>query len=127
MNGWKRLYVLALLVVSIPLLAMWAYSKPSPDQSFFADCEKPYSATQAEARKWLADMTYREWDYESEPRCLRSLQQIESGATFERYYNDWMTNLKVGVIAVTIIFGAILLVGIGVGWVWRGFFPKRSA
>lgn len=126
MNGWQRLFCFMVVVVTAASLGLWVTLKPS-DSFITYGCDSPYSATAKEARAYLASNLYSEHDYATEPRCLRALEAIASGETARKYQAAWMNDLRTGAITLAVLFAVIYMLGYGLGWVWRGFFPTRAS
>ena len=125
MNGWQRLFVLLLLVVSLPLGVGWLFSKPEQDDSHYVvGCVDTMYVTPAEATRLLAT-----GDYEQHPissyNCKSELQEIATGVEYRERVSEWRSNFKIGLISIVIAFAAIYAIGFGIAWVWRGFFPKK--
>ena len=124
MNGWQRLFVVLALLVTLPAIVFGISQKP--DGSFYLySCASPSHVTQAKAVQALASGNYREESWNEEPECLKALQRVASGAEGEERQRQWLRDLRNGAIALTIFFALVYALGWGLGWVWRGFFPKK--
>ncbi|MGN6223674.1 MAG: hypothetical protein ACTHN1_08520 [Pseudoxanthomonas sp.] len=126
LNGWQRLYVVLLLVVGLPLGVAGFYSMPNEHEGHYTGCEKPSYADPAEAGRLLATGEWREWPSSREPTCMFALREIADGTKYRQAMRSWRDSVQSGIIAFVILFGAIYLFGLGIGWVWRGFFPKKN-
>ena len=125
MNGWQRLFVMFVLVVAVAAFAIWVSQKPG-DYRYVSDCSEPNRVTQAEAAAAIASNNFRENPWNVEPKCLRELEQVASGRESRKKHDVWRSDLKGGAIALTIFFAVIYCLGWALGWVWRGFFPKKA-
>lgn len=126
LNGWQRMYVVVAMLVGIPSAAIGFYSMPNEREDFYTSCDTPSYATAEEASRLLTNGKWREWTSSTEPTCMLTLQKIADGTTYRQSMKAWRDGWRVGLISFVIFFGAIYLLGLGVGWIWRGFFPKKT-
>ncbi|WP_457097887.1 hypothetical protein [Lysobacter sp. P5_B9] len=126
MNGWQRLYVFALILISSATFGIWRFQKPS-DSFYAVGCDYPMYATEGDAKNHLGRHDYREHDFAQEPRCYESLREIAIGEAAAAAEQRWREAFRIGALTLAILFAFIYAIGFGIGWVWRGFFPKKSA
>ena len=139
MNGWQRLFTLILLLCGAPLLVLWAviYSDVSERQyAWSCDIQKdggdltPDSASEYMRAGEIpaADLfAYRSGDADRNAKCWERIEEIASGAAYEKAKGKARVDLYVGLAVFTGLFAFIYAVGWALGWVWRGFFPRTKS
>lgn len=150
MNGWQRLFVLsaALFIVLAAGFLTWAH--PGESESFYAgECGGAGYYTVAEAIAAIAEektrAVERPWaKYSSDmsrysdaeltefaeakraiSECVADLDSIASGQRLADKRARWLKDVRTAALAIGLILTATYAIGWGLGWVWRGFFPKQ--
>jgi hypothetical protein len=123
MNGWQRLFVVLTACISMAGMALWLISKPASDGRGYAyGC---YESNISYVSIKDADVHLR-----TTPglafECKKSLAEIASGKSHQKSMNSWYGDLKVGAVTVSVFLAMVYALGWAAGWIWRGFFPKKS-
>lgn len=123
MNGWQRIFVVLALVIALPSLGIWLLSKPSSDGNSYA-----YGCYESN----ISYVTIKDADVylRTTPglafECKKSLAEIASGEVQARNVEQWWKNFKFGVVGIGAFLAVVYALGWAMGWIWRGFFPKRT-
>lgn len=138
LNGWERLFILLSGLGALALLvaAFTSYPRASPDGSYAVyTCALTESrVSPRDARVFLADgkipgnrlYSWASADFLADS-CRDDLTAIRDG---KKHINDVLGWAKVCGIVATAYFAFLFcagLLGRALGWVWRGFFPRKPA
>lgn len=127
MNGWQRLFALLAVIIILPAIALAAVGFPRANTRSFADgCAEYQSYTIQQAQAVLATKSYAQSEYSS-TRCEDSLAKIASGNALSEERGRWWDTVQTGAFSIAAFLGVIYALGLAIGWVWRGFFPKKQA
>lgn len=136
MSGWQRLFVLLVLVCGVPLLGIWTVIYSDIDDTHYAyycDLENDY-LTADRARRYVRDReipasdlgAYRSTDPKRIQNCWGQIEAVASGDATKKEEAEARKDLYVGTGAFAVFFGLVYALGAGLGWVWRGFFPRKA-
>ena len=127
MNGWQRLFVLiSAIVIGLPA-AIWVGNTPETNGSYYiAGCRDSGPYTADDAKNTLGRTQYEQAEY-SIYNCQDELTKIATGAKEAERWNDWRKDFRNGAIGIACFLSALYALGWALGWVWRGFFPKKSS
>lgn len=139
MNGWQRLFVVAVVATGLPTLAIALSDAPTRaedgGESVYGCSLNDNHVTPARAREYLksgvipqAD-TYL-YDYANplnDRDCAEAMEGVLTGALFTARHDAWRDGIWAGVAAFTGFWAVVYALGAALGWVWRGFFPRSTA
>lgn len=140
MNGWRRLFVVVALIVSVPAAALWWINKPLEKDElrnlyaceFAAAPESMEQLRQTDLRyKELlasgkpADRLVAKYMPQADADCAERMSKILDGRAFAESSANWWQDFRNGLLALSVFLGSIYAIGFGLGWVWRGFRPKK--
>lgn len=132
MNGWQRLYVVAMVPLALLLLVGAVLNFPYESKVHYAfECPfEDYSFTQAQAVEIVATdgkneplASYRRG--KSWPECMKRMKEISSGRALANDRERFWSDVFVGSAAFAVFAALVYSAGWAVGWVWRGFFPRK--
>jgi len=126
MNGWARLYIV-IAAATIGLSTAYVFgTEPDPEAAVYVpgcDGFTYYTPSQARAALKLAD--WKQDGYQT-ASCKESLESIGNGAAYQAEFSRWRDTSRQVVIGSTVFLLSLFAVGAAIGWVWRGFFPRKS-
>jgi hypothetical protein len=147
MNGWQRLFTLLAALTVVPTAAVLYADRPDSSETFWAgECAGSKYYSQADANVALAKMEVfakdAPWKRDAHlpqtatdeelaeiiravEACKSDLESIASGQELTRSVARWNTRAKAAAVFVSALLLGLYAVGWGLGWVWRGFFPKK--
>lgn len=132
MNGWQRLWVVAFVIVGVLLMLVGERLVPS-NESIALKFDKPL----AQERKYLAEIKEKRFNTDAFSQDFfggSALKDTEARILLmETHYKAeldslWTDQIKIRGVIVGVWFGVgVMLYAMGatVGWVYRGFRPKR--
>lgn len=147
LNGWQRLYCVLAVIVVLPALGVWGISKPKWDGAYPAwNCYdlRPHASFTAPEAKAILDsykgqvlsdglkLRPETWPQRSDDKphlfsdCAQELTNIASGLAARESHAKWWNNFLIGALFYLVAFGVLYAFGWSVGWIWRGFFPRRT-
>lgn len=124
MNGWQRMFVVFSVIVIIIPAAVWIADKPDGAQAkrwAFSCALRDQNVSPQEAKNLLMF----EHDAASGPDCTDSLKSIASGKAYRDDIARWTGSFKAGALVIGVFLAVVYALGWALGWIWRGFFPKK--
>lgn len=133
MNGWQRLFIFICGLVLVPVLVVSFYSKPKQP---FSSWEIKYSCDSTE----FSDITYGNVDYflakaleihnENSywnlQKCLTELHAFKDGVKEKEAWARWWSDSYDSIFYSLVFLFIVYAIGRSIGWVWRGFRPKKT-
>lgn len=142
MNGWQRLFtvfaVLFVLTMSAKFYALWP--KDGAEMYVFG-CDGVVMLRPEAAKTYLAALTTGQglekalpypWTVENarqdigNQKCITDLRAVIDGTTLSEARKGFLQELPLGIGLVLGVLAIVYFAGWVIGWVWRGFFPKRQ-
>jgi hypothetical protein len=142
LNGWQRLFALLFALSLLALIGVMASVKPkrSDTGTYYVDAcglsVSRWDVSPAGALFYLKNGTIPAEDmgYAADgrdgsitPKCREQLAQIANGTRYRALLWNWV---KVAGESFCYLLGSawmVYLLGTAIGWVWRGFFPRKPA
>lgn len=133
MNGWQRLWVVVCILVAIPLMTMGELLVPSKE-AITQKFDKQLSLE----RKYLDEIKEKRFDTDPTNQFLfggTALQDTEARILDleTRYKSEldslWFDKFKIRGIFVLLLLAiciGLYSVGLVIGWIYRGFRPKKA-
>lgn len=129
LGGWERAFVVTCLATFAVVALDRVNALPSPaeegrrvyrcDESLI-NLREPVRPAQA------AQLVYRETFANTvSSDCLDALTQIADGRAQAEEWRQWRKRSGENVSFAVAFLACIYVAGLAVGWVWRGFFPKK--
>ncbi len=136
MNGWQRLFLVIVVGTCAVFAAVTVAQRPSPDDShFIIKCRLVDSyVTPERAKKYLSEQRIPEEDFQSWAHdntaedwkeCSTELKEVASGAEYREAQARWKESTQWAIAGIAIFFAVLYALGAALGWVWRGFFPRK--
>lgn len=135
MNGWHRLFVLAVVTTGLGFGALHLVDRPNAE-AYAAGCNLiSWRIAPERAKEWLRAgaipvserRSYQTSDPLEDSVCRSEIEAIASGERYRQDSDRWLNYLRFKVIAFAVFWTIVYVVGRSLGWVWRGFFPKRQS
>lgn len=136
MNGWQRLYVVLAGLCALGIGALYASSYPDTSAGsvvWACDGLVERDVTPHRAREYLRvglvpesdRFSYPQGDLRIEGDCANELQHVANGTLLESKRAEWWGEARKGAGWFLATASIVYLMGMALGWVWRGFFPKK--
>lgn len=136
MTGWQRLFVVLFVIVGTLMALLFGTEYPDrTDSNFVWACD---GLTQREvssdrAKEYLRTGIIPAADTYSYPsqyqriagECARELQHVANGTLLSSKRAEWRGQVTEAFGWFAFAAGLVYLLGMAIGWVWRGFFPKK--
>ncbi len=69
--------------------------------------------------------SYPEADMRIEGECAQELQHVANGTLLGKKRADWWGEFWSGAGWFALLSAVVYVIGMAIGWVWRGFSPKK--
>lgn len=134
MNGWQRLFCVFSVACGLLFIVLHRGSYPTPTPpdgtvSVYACALMDTKVDRARAEKYLQDKSIPSEDRYStdapDADCTVALMDVALGNSRGKLVSVWFKELWADFGVLGISLGGLYALGMALGWIWRGFFPKK--